>query len=154
MIKKIFLAVLIGLLLFILFLVYNTYTFQSTQLQVTPIEKTKTPIGAVERFVEAIAIKTISHQEEEDFDSTQFQLYNEFLLKRYPLIHAKCTHNVFNEFSHLFEWKGLDTKLEPIILMAHHDVVPIASLPLWSVHPFEEGVKNDTIYGRGAMDDK
>lgn len=154
MIKKIFLVVLIGLLLFILFLVYNTYTFQSTQLQVTPIEKIKTPIGAVERFVEAIAIKTISHQEEEDFDSTQFQLYNEFLLKRYPLIHAKCEHKVFNGFSHLFEWTGQDANLEPIILMAHHDVVPIASLPLWSVHPFEEGVKNDTIYGRGAMDDK
>lgn len=38
--------------------------------------------------------------------------------------------------------------------MGHYDVVPIASPAIWSVHPFTEGVKNDSIYGRGCIDDK
>jgi len=33
-------------------------------------------------------------------------------------------------------------------------VVPVASLGKWKVHPFTEGVKNDKVNGRGAMDDK
>lgn len=49
---------------------------------------------------------------------------------------------------------GRNEALEPIILVSHIDVVPIASLRKWTVHPFTEGIKNDTIYGRGTMDDK
>ena len=39
-------------------------------------------------------------------------------------------------------------------MLGHHDVVPIASPAVWSVHPFTEGIKNDSIYGRGCIDDK
>ena len=38
--------------------------------------------------------------------------------------------------------------------MGHHDVVPIASPAIWTVHPFTEGIKNDSIFGRGCIDDK
>ncbi|MBT8220476.1 MAG: M20 family peptidase [Bacteroidia bacterium] len=152
--KKSLLAILIAAILFVGYLLYNAFSYSSTQLQVEPVEKTPIPDGAIERFTESISIKTISYQEEEHFDSIQFQLFNDFLHRSYPQVHEQCEHNIFNGYSHLFRWDGQDANLQPIILMAHHDVVPIASLPLWTVHPFEEGVKNDTIYGRGAMDDK
>lgn len=157
MIKKILkfagIVVLI-LFLFILYLLFNTYRFTSKQIDVTPVEKTKTPEGAISRITEAISYRTISYEDKADFDSTQFIKFNEFLLRSYPLLHSTCEQKTFNKYSHLFKWTGQNTNLDPIVLMAHHDVVPIASLPLWTVHPFDEGVKNDTIYGRGALDDK
>ena len=152
--KKFFLAFIVLTLLFLTYLFFNTLTFSSNQLVVAPVEKVATPKGAVDRFVEAIAIRTVSFENESDFDSSQFQLFNQFLAKSYPLIDSLLDHQLFNEFSHLYKWTGSDVSLEPIILASHIDVVPIASLRKWTVHPFTEGINNDTIYGRGTMDDK
>lgn len=152
--KKLFLALFILLLLFVAYLFYNTYNFESTQLEVDAVELTPIPDGAVDRFVEAISIRTISFEDEADFDSTQFKKFNEFLEGYYPLAHENLEHTIFSEFSHLFHWKGKDPSLKPIILMAHIDAVPIATPAAWSVHPFTDGLVNDTIYGRGAMDCK
>jgi len=152
--KKFFLAFILLILLFVAYLLFNTFTFHSNQLEVNPVEKVATPEGAVQRFVDAIAIRTVSFENESDFDSTQFQLFNDFLVKNYPLTNSTLAHQTFNEFSHLYKWEGSDTSLEPIILASHIDVVPIASLRKWTVHPFTEGIKNDTIYGRGTIDDK
>jgi len=152
--KKILFTSFILVLLFLAYLLFNTFIFSSNQLQVDAVEKIITPKGAAQRFVDAIAIRTVSFENESDFDSTQFQLFNDFLVKNYPLINSTLEHQTFNEFSHLYKWKGSNTALEPIILASHIDVVPIASLRKWTVHPFTEGIKNDTIYGRGTIDDK
>lgn len=152
--KKVLLFLLLAVLLFICYLLWNTYTFTSSQLQVEAIEASPVPEGAVDRMVKAISIRTVSFENESDFDSTQFQLFNEFLSESYPLVHEQLEHKVFNEYSHLYKWSGRNSTLKPIILMGHVDVVPIASLRKWTVHPFTEGMKNDTIYGRGTMDDK
>ena len=152
--KKLLLALFILLLLFVAYLFYNAYNFKSSQVEVDPIAATPIPDGAVDRFVEAISIRTISFEDEADFDSTQFRKFNEFLEGYYPLMHSKLEHTIFSEFSHLFHWKGKDQSLKPIVLMAHLDAVPIATPAAWTVHPFTAGLVNDTIYGRGAMDCK
>ena len=152
--KKALFYFFILILLFIAYLLFNTFTFNSSQLEVAVVDKVSVPAGAAQRLVEAIAIRTVSFEDEADFDSTQFRLFNEFLVKNYPLINATLEHQTFNEFSHLYKWTGSNTALAPIILTSHTDVVPIASLRKWTVHPFTEGIKNDTIYGRGTMDDK
>jgi len=146
--KKFLLYLVLAILLFIAYILFNTF------MEVAAIESTPTPDGAIERMTKAISIRTVSFENESDFDSTQFQLFNAFLEDSYPLIHEKLEHKTFNQYSHLYKWTGSAPTLKPIVLMAHHDVVPIASLRKWTVHPFTEGVKNDTIYGRGAMDDK
>ncbi|MFT4566626.1 MAG: carboxypeptidase PM20D1 [Saprospiraceae bacterium] len=152
--KKILLALLIVLLLFVAYLLYNAINFSSSQIQVEPIDKITVPENAINRFAEAISIRTISFENAEDFDSAQFDLFNEFLIESYPGIYALPGHLIFNKYSHLFKWEGTNTSLKPIVLMAHLDAVPIASPALWNVHPFTTGVKKDTIYGRGSMDDK
>jgi len=151
--KKILLTIFLGLLLLGLILCYNTWTFQSKQLQVAAIPPSPIPIGAVDRFIEALSIRTVSFEDEADFDSTQFRQFNQFLVANYPLVQKQLDHKIFNEFSHLYKWKGKQAR-QPIVLMGHIDVVPIASPRAWTVHPFTEGIKNDTIYGRGTMDDK
>jgi len=152
--KKLFLAIFILLLLFVAYLFYNTSNFKSTQLEVDPVAVTPIPDGAIDRYVESISIRTISFEDEADFDSTQFKKFNEFLESYYPLVHSELDHTTFSEFSHLFHWKGNGQSLKPIILMAHIDAVPIATPAAWTVHPFTAGLVNDTIYGRGAMDCK
>ena len=77
--KKLLLAFILLLLLFIAYLLFNTFTFNSNQLEVAAVEKVATPDGAVQRFVNAIAIRTVSFENESDFDSTQFQLFNEMM---------------------------------------------------------------------------
>lgn len=152
--KKAIILFIIFLLLFISYLLFNTFNFKSTQLKVEEVKKIKIPDAAVNRFVEAIAIRTVSFPDEADFDSIQFQKFNQFLKDSYPLADSLLEHKTFNEFSHLYFWEGKDSSLPPVILMSHSDVVPIASLRKWTVHPFTEGIQNDTIYGRGTMDDK
>lgn len=147
-------VLLLILMLFTSYLLFNAYNFKSTQVEVTPVHPAQTPDGAIDRMAEAISYRTISYQDREDFDSTQFLLFNDFLTRSYPLLHERSEHTIINQYSHLYKWEGRNTSLEPIILMGHLDVVPIASLALWSVHPFDEGVMSDTIYGRGTLDDK
>lgn len=126
--KKFLLAFIILILLFLAYLLFNTFTFSSNQLEVAAVEKVGTPKGAVDRFVKAISIRTVSFENEADFDSMQFQLFNHFLANNYPLADSLLEHQTFNKFSHLYKWTGSDTSLEPIILASHIDVVPIASL--------------------------
>lgn len=152
--KKIGLLLLILLLLFIAFLIWNVVNFKANQIDVEPVRKVAVPIGAANRMAEAISIRTVSFEDEADFDSTQFELFNEFLEKSYPSVFANTEHTLISDYSHIFKWSGKNKSLKPIILMGHIDVVPIASPAVWSVHPFTEGVKNDTIYGRGTIDDK
>src|SRR3984893_137458 len=44
-------------------------------------------------------------------------------------------------------------KNKPLILMAHSDVVP-AERKQWTVDPFKGELRDDYLYGRGAMDTK
>lgn len=152
--KKILLLLLLLILVLLAVIIVNTINFKVSQTNVETIEKIDTREGAALRLAEAISIRTVSFEDEADFDSTQFQLFNSFIADNYPTLFSKSEHSTFSSFSHLFKLKGSDLSLEPVILMGHHDVVPIASPAIWSVHPFTEGIKNDTIYGRGAIDDK
>lgn len=48
--------------------------------------------------------------------------------------------------------KGDGTR-KPVLMLAHEDVVPVDRAH-WSFDPFAADVKNGTLYGRGASDDK
>ena len=152
--KKVLLTLFLIILILIGIVIFKTLNFKAEEFQVEAISQHEVPKAAVENMVKAISIRTISFENEEDFDSTQFQLFNDFLAEKYPLLHQKAEHTIFSQYSHLFKLSGSDKSLLPIIMMGHIDVVPIASPAIWSVHPFTEGVKKDTIYGRGSIDDK
>ncbi|CAF3430914.1 unnamed protein product, partial [Rotaria sp. Silwood2] len=57
---------------------------------------------------------------------------------------------------YLYKWQGKNTSLNPFILMAHQDVVPIeeSSKEMWTVEPFAGTIKDGFIWGRGTTDDK
>ena len=155
-IKKIFLFALVLLIILVSYILVNTFTKKSKQLSIAPVDKIDISSKSLDNFVKAIKIRTVSPENIKDFDSIPFRHFNEFLKMSYPMIDSILEHKTFNEFSHLYFWKGSDPVLKPIILMGHVDVVPVIAenRPFWVKDPFGGEVSNDTIYGRGAIDDK
>lgn len=105
---------------------------------------------------QAIQIKTISFGDTLAIDTAEFLKFRSFLEVSYPTVHAKLTRQTFNQFSYVYKWTGKDTSLKPYVLMAHMDVVPVEAVAesKWTVPSFSGAIKNDTIWGRGAVDDK
>ena len=149
-------TVLSLLSVFIAYILINTFTLSSKQLGVADVGKIQISDSAIDRFSQAIQIKTVSPEDISDFDSLQFVRFNEYLKKNYPLADSLLGHKVFNKFSHLYHWKGTQPQKKPIILMGHLDVVPVIedNLKFWKQLPFEGNIVKDTLWGRGSIDDK
>lgn len=154
--KKTILFLTAVLVIFIAYLLINTFSFPSLQLHTDPIKALDIKSTSIENFSNAIKIKTVSPENEVDFDSIQFQAFSKFLKTTYPLSDSILEKKTFNSFSFLYKWKGTDTSLKPIVLMAHLDVVPVIeeNLPDWKHDPFGGETINDTVWGRGTIDDK
>ncbi len=154
--KKTFLFLLLAFILFVAYLIINTLNFDSKQITVAPTTPIKGSPAAINHFAEALKIKTVSPENTADFDSLQFKKFNTFLEDTYPLADSLLEKKTFNSFSHLYKWQGSDTSLKPIILMGHLDVVPVIdkNLSEWNVDPWSGTIKNDTVWGRGTIDDK
>lgn len=156
MLKKILSLIIFILVVFTAYLLYNTFTFKSKQKNYPAAEKININDTSIVHLSNAIQIKTISHENPNDFDSTQFQAFSRFISKTYPLIHQKMEKTIINQYSMLFSWKGSEETLPPVILVAHLDVVPVADNDLgeWTLPPFSGEIKDGVLWGRGAIDDK
>ena len=72
--KKVLLAILLILVLIVGFIIFNTLNFKPTSYEDAAIQKVEVDANAKQRLADAIAIRTIFFENEEDFDSSQFQL--------------------------------------------------------------------------------
>jgi carboxypeptidase PM20D1 len=110
---------------------------------------------SVDHLSEAIRIKTISY-EDRLVNREAFVEFRRMLEKNYPLVHRHLQRVIINEFSYIYKWQGSDSSLPPYIFLAHQDVVPIENeaIEKWSVPPFSGRIQNDSVWGRGAADDK
>ena len=127
MIKKILLAVFGLLLLLVAVVAVNTLRKTSHQLQVTPL----TPVAvdkaaAAERLGQVVRLATVSSRDDAKLNSEQFHQLHAFLQAKFPLIHANLKREVVADLSLLYTWQGSDAQAQPIMLMAHQDVVPVA----------------------------
>ena len=154
--KKVLLLLLSIVLIFGIYLVFNALNFKTKQINYEPIEVLEVNSSSKENFSKAIKIKTISPENAIDFDSIQFHRFTNFLKNTYPLVDSLLEKKMFNSFSFLYKWSGSDLTLKPIILMAHLDVVPVIkeNTASWKHYPFGGEIINDTIWGRGTIDNK
>ncbi|MFT6930834.1 MAG: carboxypeptidase PM20D1, partial [Sediminicola sp.] len=154
--KKVLLLIVSLILVFAIYLVINTLNFKSTQITYESAKVLEVNFSSVENFSKAIKIKTISPENTIDFDSIQFQLFSDFLKNTYPLADSLLEKKTFNSYSFLYKWRGSDLTLKPIVLMAHLDVVPVIeeNRAKWKHDSFGGEIINDTIWGRGSIDDK
>lgn len=156
LIKKLSLFLLFGLLIVVAYILYTTFAAESRQIIVDAAEKPKLEADIMKNFSQAIQIQTVSPEDLKDFDSIQFIKFNHFLEATYPLADSLLDHQIINDFSHLYFWQGSEQNLNPVILMGHLDVVPVIeeNRPFWNQEPFGGEIVNDTLWGRGTIDDK
>ena len=111
--------------------------------------------AAAIRLGEAIRFRTVSLVSDGE-DRAQFEQFHAWMQQRYPAFHAAARREVIGELSLLYTWAGSDAGQPPIVLLAHQDVVPVPddTRQNWSVDPFGGVVRDDAVWGRGAIDDK
>ena len=156
MIKSFLSFLLLAFVVIAAIVLFNTFRFSNTQPPKPSLPITGISDSAALHLSNAIRIKTISFGDTLAIDTAEFLKFRSFMESTYPLLHQKLQRQSFNEFSYVFTWKGKDTTLRPVVLMAHLDVVPVEAVAesKWTVPSFSGLIKNDTIWGRGAVDDK
>ena len=78
------------------------------------------------------------------------------LAELFPAVHEHLACERLDEVGWLFRWPGSDPALarEPVVLMAHTDVVPVDEADAWTHPPFDGVIADGRVYGRGSLDDK
>lgn len=112
--------------------------------------------AAAQHLSEAIQIQTVSHQDRAEDDPAQWDRLHAWLQTTYPAAHKAMTREVVAGHGLIYTWKGSDPALDPIILMAHQDVVPVTpgTEGDWKYAPFAGQIAEGAVWGRGAIDDK
>jgi carboxypeptidase PM20D1 len=103
---------------------------------------------------EAIRIQTVSLDEQPMAAAAAFAELRTWLAATYPRFHSVARSTVVADATLVYEWTGLDSSLEPIVLMAHQDVVPALDPELWKYPPFSGALADEAVWGRGSIDDK
>lgn len=127
---------------------------QITVDPVTPIALDMTQ--AASRLAGAITYQTISYQDQAKRDDPEILRLHLYLEQAFPRVHATITRETVNNYSLLYTWTGTETELDPILLIAHMDVVPAESVKEddWTHPPFAGRISDGYIWGRGSMDVK
>ncbi|WP_020529433.1 M20 family peptidase [Flexithrix dorotheae] len=172
MVKKILTLFLLGFILLLGVLLFNTLTYKNNQPDFEPVSHFEVGEKSIQNFSRAIQFPTISFEDPNDFDSIPFLAFHQFLSEAYPLADSLLEKKVINKYSLLYKWEGQNKALKPAILMGHMDVVPIEKpqnqieferrvgklkkemYSTWEHPPFGGDIADGHIWGRGAIDDK
>ncbi|KIZ32740.1 MULTISPECIES: M20 family peptidase [Rhodopseudomonas] len=138
-------------------LAYTTSQLSSRQLQVTalaPVEVNEQ--GAAGRLSEAIRFQTISNALNPEQDAEALRGLQDHIIASFPAFHAVAKREIVGSHSLLYTWEGSDPQAQPIGLLAHQDVVPIAPKTEadWQHPPFDGVIADGFVWGRGSWDDK
>ncbi|GAB3267135.1 M20 family peptidase [Larkinella harenae] len=147
----------LGLLVLLGILLINMLRFSSKQLtDVPPAPTVLVGDSAIGRLVKTLQLRTVSYSDYTLTDTTQFEKFLTLLQQSFPRIHRQLQRETFNRYGLLYEWKGRNPALKPVLLMGHYDVVPViqGTQQLWKKPPFAGLIENGFLYGRGTLDDK
>lgn len=155
-------GVLAILVLLVAVILFRTFTFGGDITDYSQAELPTPPAidvnQAAENLGTAIRIKTITTRRGDPQEGREgpWIEFRAFLESTYPDLIAKVSTDVVSRFTLIYTWEGTDPSLDPIILMAHQDVVPInmGTVEDWEHGPFAGLVADGYVWGRGAMDDK
>jgi carboxypeptidase PM20D1 len=117
----------------------------------------------VERFRASLRIKTDWPAAARPGDTeaeAPLLRFQEFLAKAYPRFHRAAERWILGPYSLIYRWPGSggsggsgDADAEPVLALAHYDVVPVEA-DKWTSDPFGAELKDGYIYGRGTLDMK
>lgn len=147
-------AGVVGILLAVV--AVRTAQFRSKQIEPDAVEVIEVDSGAKTRLAETIRFETITKRDSAERDEEAFHALFDHFAAVFPRVHDALTVQRVNGLSRLYTWRGTDPSLDPIVLMAHVDVVPVAEDAAgdWTHPPFSGTVADGYVWGRGALDDK
>lgn len=163
MIKKILIGLGAAVVLLVAVLIVRTMSYGGTPDGVQQVELPEPPAisaeAAARNLSRAIQFRTITLQSGDPREGQEgpWLELQAWLEETYPAFHAAASkETVPGGYTVLYTWEGSDASLDPLLLMAHQDVVPvnIGTEGDWTGAPFAGEIVDGYIYGRGAMDDK
>lgn len=107
-----------------------------------------------EKLSKAVAIPTVSYSDRSLIDFTQYERFLAFLPEAFPKLFEMADMQRVADHSLLLHLSGSDKSKKPILFLAHYDVVPPGESDEWRYPPFEGRVVEDSIWGRGSLDNK
>lgn len=110
---------------------------------------------AAEHLGAAVRFKTVSNQSAVDNQTAEWDKLQGWLAATYPKTHAAMQKELLGQ-TMVYTWPGSDPTAQPIIVMAHQDVVPITAGTEkdWKHDPFAGVIAEGAVWGRGTIDDK
>jgi carboxypeptidase PM20D1 len=136
------------------YVVVRTLVFSWRQRSLEPVEGVPVDADIVaEHLAAAVRCQTAPLDDIGTPDPGAFRQLHQLLAECYPLVHQKLKREVVNGYSLLYTWQGSRGDLEPVMLMAHQDVVS-ADPTEWTHPPFEGTIVDGFIWGRGTLDIK
>ena len=130
--------------------------------QLKPSKPVGAPLGAagykasddaVARFQELLRIPTVSREDPAKVDREPFERWVPTLRRLFPKVFAASELTMIDEFGILLRWPGENPDLDPIVMMAHQDVVPVEGQD-WKYDPFGAEIHDGQIWARGSLDTK
>ncbi len=111
---------------------------------------------AIDRLSRILRFETVSHEDSATVERSEFLALHRYLEQAFPQAHRALQPEVVGGASLLYTWGGSDPSLDPILLGAHLDVVPVepGTESTWTHPPFSGAVADGYVWGRGALDMK
>ncbi|MEV6851276.1 M20/M25/M40 family metallo-hydrolase [Actinoplanes sp. NPDC051411] len=111
--------------------------------------------AALDALRALVRIPTVSRRRAEDIEDGVFERFHAELRAHFPLLHDHLDLTRVGSDGLLFHWAGFSGEAgKPVVLMAHHDVVPVEPGDPWQHDPFGAEVVDGYVWGRGTLDDK
>jgi carboxypeptidase PM20D1 len=113
------------------------------------------PDAVARHLSELIQVPIVSRHAGDPPDLQLFARLHALLESFYPLVHKNLKREIIGG-SLLYTWHGTNPDLEPVLLTAHQDVVPVdpETADRWQVDAFAGEIRDSYVWGRGALDDK
>jgi carboxypeptidase PM20D1 len=110
---------------------------------------------AAENLGAAVRFQTVSNQDPAANKADEWTRLQAWLQTTYPRAHAAMQRQLIGQ-TMLYTWPGSDPAAQPIILLAHQDVVPVTpgTEGDWKHPPFSGVIADGAVWGRGSIDDK
>ena len=116
----------LGLLIGIILLRALAFTPKNTPYTDTGDPVTFDTDAAVSALQQLVRCKTVSYYDSSLEDDAEFEKLIDLLPSLYPEVYRVCTLERLPDRALLFHWKGKASDA-PSVMMAHYDVVPVAS---------------------------
>lgn len=112
--------------------------------------------AAVGHLSAAVQLRTVSHQDPAENETAEWDKLHAWLAATYPATHGAMTRTILPNRTLIYHWAGSDPSLQPIIVMAHQDVVPVTAGTEgdWKYPAFAGTIAEQAVWGRGTVDDK